>query len=68
MSKKSNKWTVENVVASIKRNFGISFVNKNQINFDPRGEVGLKTLGKLDFLATQGYSVKPVIPEPRKKR
>ena len=68
MSKKSNKWTVENVVASIKRNFGVSFVNKNQINFDPRGEVGLKTLGKLDYLKTQGFSVTPVIPEPRKKR
>ena len=68
MSKKSKEWTVEKVVASVKRNFGVSFIGKNQINFNPTGGVGIKTLGKLDYLATQGYSVKAVIPEKNTRR
>lgn len=66
MSEKSKKWTVETVLASVNRNFGVSIISKKQINFDPRGKVGLKTLGKLDYLATQGFSVNAVIFEKRK--
>jgi hypothetical protein len=68
MKGKKKGWTMESAIASVKRVFEVTFISDRQINFDPRGGVGLKTLGKLDFLVTQGFSVNPVIPEQKKRR
>lgn len=69
-NKKLEKLGVPGVLSSLKNHKGVEVFNQSAvISFDCTGSVGIKTLGKIDFLCrVAGYRATPVVPVKGKKK